>query len=448
MIRIPNGLANFRDVRADNCFYVDRTQYIEQLEIYAARFSMYLRPRRFGKSLFISILEHYYDVNKAGDFSMLFGDLYIGKHPTSLANQFMILRFDFSGIETNEVKTVHESFLMKVKEGFRNFMSAYPEMFTEAQQESIVNQHLASSVVVDFFAFYNKNKIQRKIYVLIDEYDQFTNELLFFRFHDFKAIVSKNGYVRKFYEVLKTEAGRGNMTTVQALSGNDWTFQMPNYVIKKLYYDYFAALSLGMDYNNLTHLIRESLRKWVWQGQIDDFIKYVEQALTKSHSNRDKIAYGEKHLKTLMIGLLYPYESYHIRSELEINGKYVDIFLERIPQVAIKHEILLELKYIKKEDALKWVDKDEKIVDPPASTHPPVVTPAKKGRKPKQVVSPVPTPVIPANPPVKSLLEHVSEKGAAQLADYMTADYFNRPNLLAYCLVFVGSECKKVLPYA
>jgi hypothetical protein len=239
------------------------------------------------------------------------------------------------------------------------------------------------------------------------------------------------------------------MTTVQALSGNDWTFQMPNYVIKKLYFDYFTALSLGMDYNNLTHLIRESLRKWVWQGQIDDFIKYVEQALSKAHSNRDKIAYGEKHLKTLMIGLLYPYESYHIRSELEINGKYVDIFLERIPQVAIKHEILLELKYIKKEDALKWVDKDEKIVDPPASANPPVGTPAKKGRKPKQVASPVPTPtpVIPANPPVKSLLEHVSEKGAAQLADYMTADYFNRPNLLAYCLVFVGSECKKVLPY-
>jgi hypothetical protein len=239
------------------------------------------------------------------------------------------------------------------------------------------------------------------------------------------------------------------MTTVQALSGNDWTFQMPNYVIKKLYYDYFAALSLGMDYNNLTYLIRESIRKWVWQGQTDDFIQYVEQALSKAHSNRDKIAYGEKHLKTLMIGLLYPYESYHIRSELEIHGKYVDIFLERIPQVPIKHEILLELKYIKKEDALKWVDKDEKIVDPPASANPPVVTPTKKGRKPKQVALPAPllAPVIPANPPVKSLLDHVSEKGAAQLADYMTADYFKRPNLLAYCLVFVGSECKKLLPY-
>jgi hypothetical protein len=85
MIRIPNGLANFSEVRADNCFYLDRTHYIEQLETYASRFSTFLRPRRFGKSLFISILEHYYDVNKAAEFSLLFGDLYIGKHPVTYA---------------------------------------------------------------------------------------------------------------------------------------------------------------------------------------------------------------------------------------------------------------------------------------------------------------------------------------------------------------------------
>ncbi|MEO0041697.1 MAG: hypothetical protein RL329_1145 [Bacteroidota bacterium] len=610
MIRIPYGLANYNEVRTDKCFYLDRTEYIELLETYGTRYAMFLRPRRFGKSLFISILEHYYDVNKAADFPLLFGDLYIGKHPTPLANQFMILRFDFSGIETNEIKYVHDSFLMKVKEGFRNLMSTYPKLFTEAQHKSILNQSLASGVAVDFFGFYNENKIQRAIYILIDEYDQFTNELLSFHFQDFKEIVSQNGYVRKFYEVLKTEAGRGTiarifmtgvapvtvdsmtsgfnittdlslyprfhnmmgftevevvdllqkidvpapelevvladlrqwydgyrfhpkvlghlynpemvlyfanyyqsereypprmltanfatdyqkianifniggnedialahlndllengavhtyltdrfnvamgfgiqdiwsmlfytgMTTIQSLSGNEWTFQMPNYVIKKLYYDYFVALSVGMDYNNLTHLIRESLRKLVWQGNIHDFVKYVERALSKAHSNRDKITYGEKHLKTLMIGLLYPYESYHIRSELEINSKYVDIFLERIPQVVIKHEVLFELKYIKKEDASKWVDKDGKVVEPPAAS------PAKKGRKPK-TATPVPTPAIPANSPVKSLLDHVSEKGAEQLADYMKSDYFKRPNLLAYCLVFVGSECKKILPY-
>ncbi len=610
MLKIPYGLANYDELRTDKCFYLDRTQYIEQLEIYASRYTMFLRPRRFGKSLFISILAHYYDINKVADFQMLFGDLYAGRNPTPLANKFRILRFDFSGIETNEVKKVHESFLLKVKEGFKNFMSAYPEAFTTEQQTSILNQTLASSVAIVFFGFCRQNQLRQAIYVLIDEYDQFTNELLSFHFADFQDIVSKNGYVRKFYEVLKTEAGFGTiarifmtgvapvtvdsmtsgfnittnlslstrfhnmmgfteaevagllqklgiegaeleqkltdlrewydgyrfnrkdiqhlynpemvlyfaeyfqregeypdemlaaniatdyqkvaqifkiggnedlalanlnfllengwvnsyltdkfnvalgfgikdiwsmlfytgMTTVKSVFGNDWTFQMPNYVIKKLYFDYFTALSLGMDYNNLTHLIRDSIRKLVNQGQISDFVALVSQAFVKAHSTRDKITYGEKHLKTLMLGLLFPYESYMIRSEPEIEGKYPDIFLERIPQVNIKHEIVLELKYIKKEDGLKWLDYQGNIVDPPVSAP---STPAKKGRKSKTP----PASAIPANPPVISLLDDVAEKGAKQLAGYMESNYLQRPNILGFCLVFVGNECKKILPY-
>jgi hypothetical protein len=566
---------------------------------------MFLRPRRFGKSLLISLLQHYYDVQKANDFQMLFGDLHVGRHPTRLANQFMILRFDFSGIETNDLKHTQESFLVKVKDGFQYFMSTYPEAFTEEQQKSILKQTLASSVAVEFFACYYKNKIRPSIYMLIDEYDQFTNELLAFHFQDFQEIVSKNGYVRKFYEVLKEAAMKGyigrifmtgvapvtvdsmtsgfniitdisphpvfhnlmgftepevahllrqidiseaqlpqilddlrawydgyrfnleasqhlynpemvlyfatyyqgvrkypnkmltanvatdylkianifriggneavalsqlnyfletgeinsylterfnvqlgfgitdvwsmlfysGLTTIKAVSGNDWTFQMPNYVIKKLYYDYFVVLQLGSDYNLLSHLIRDSIRKLVHQGEIEDFAKYVEQALGKAHSNRDNYGYNEKHLKTLVAGLLFPYESYWIRSEMEVEKRYIDIFLERIPQVAIKHEILIELKYIKKENADKWLDKDGKMVDPPTKK----ITKTRK----KQIISPsVPKPI-----PVKSLLEDVCEKGAVQLAEYMQLSRFQRPNLLGFCLVYVGNECKKILTY-
>jgi Predicted AAA-ATPase/PD-(D/E)XK nuclease superfamily len=610
MLNIPYALANFAELRTDHCFFVDRTNYLEPLEIYGTRYAMFLRPRRFGKSLFISLLAHYYDVSKADDFQMLFGDLYIGKHPTPLANQFMILRFDFSGIETNEVQRVHESFLVKVKDGFKNFMSAYPEAFTVAQQTSILNQTLASSVAVDFFGCYRQNRLAPAVYVLIDEYDQFTNELLSFHFTEFKEIVSKNGYVRKFYEVLKTETNQGSiarifmtgvapvtvdsmtsgfniitdlslrprfhnmmgfteaevldlvhqlgitgadgldtlthlrnwydgyrfnlkspdhlynpemvlyfanyyqsegcypdkmltanvatdyqkiaqifrignneetglaylntfletgeiksyltdrfnvavgfgikeiwsmlfytgMTTLKALFGNDYTFQMPNYVIKSLYYDYFVALQLGMAYGTIQHEIREAIRELVTQGQIEPFTRWVGQALQKAHSNRDNIAYNEKHLKTLVVGLLFPYENYLIRSEYEVEKRYIDIFLERIPQVNIKHEIVLELKYIKKENADKWVDKDDKIVDPPT---PVLVKKVSKSRKPKVA----PPPPAPKPIPVKPLLDHVVEKATVQLADYMQLARFQRPNLLGFCLVYVGHECKRILPY-
>jgi Predicted AAA-ATPase len=203
MIKLPYARADFGPMMREKCYYVDRTAYLEQLEVYAPVYTMFLRPRRFGKSLWISILEHYYDVNKAADFQVLFGHLYIGQHKTALANQYLILRFDFSGIETNDVRKVHDAFLMKVKEGFSYFMSHYEARFTDDQRKTILNHTLASSMAIEFFMAYQQNKIQPTVYLLIDEYDQFTNELLSFHFADFKDIVSKNGYVRKFYEVLK-----------------------------------------------------------------------------------------------------------------------------------------------------------------------------------------------------------------------------------------------------
>jgi Predicted AAA-ATPase/PD-(D/E)XK nuclease superfamily len=613
MINLPYGRADFGPMRREKCFYIDRTSFLGALEVYAPVYTMFLRPRRFGKSLWISILEHYYDLNKASDFQMLFGDLYVGQNKTPLANQYLILRFDFSGIETNDVRKVHDAFLMKVKEGFSNFMSHYDGHFTDVQVTTILKHTLASSMAVEFFMAYQKNKIQTAVYVLIDEYDQFTNELLSFHFADFKDIVSKNGYVRKFYEVLKAQAMLGSigrifmtgvapvtvdsmtsgfnivtdislrprfhnlmgftetevthllqqiqieepqqtviiedlrqwydgyrfnitvpthlynpemvlffadyyqsegtypvemltpnqasdykkianifrignqeslaltqltqllengviksyltkkfnvelgfglteiwsmlfymgMTTIQGVLGNYYTFQMPNYVVKSLYYNYFMALQLGMSYGNLRHEISDSIEQLVMHGNIEPFTKFVAQVLDKEHSNRDKYAYNEKHLKTLVIGMLFPYESYLIRSEMELNGRYVDVFLERIPQVDIKHEILLELKYVKKENATKWADKDGKPVDAPA---PPI--PAKKGAKTRKTQTAAPAlPVVPAPVPVKPLLEDVAERGFQQLSEYMAMSRFQRPNLLGFCLVFVGKECYKILPF-
>ena len=88
--RIPYGMMNFVDVREDNCYYVDKTRFIEKVEE-ANKYFFFIRPRRFGKSLTLSMLRHYYDINQADKFERLYGDLYIGQHPTPNHNKYLII---------------------------------------------------------------------------------------------------------------------------------------------------------------------------------------------------------------------------------------------------------------------------------------------------------------------------------------------------------------------
>ncbi len=96
-LKIPYGVSDFRRLRSEEYYYVDKTEYLAQMESRAS-FIFFVRPRRFGKSLFISMMESYYDLNQKKDFKKLFGDLWIGKHPTENANRFMTLKLDFSKV--------------------------------------------------------------------------------------------------------------------------------------------------------------------------------------------------------------------------------------------------------------------------------------------------------------------------------------------------------------
>ena len=93
--RIPYGVADYGRLRRENAYYVDKTHYIPRIE--AAPFYLFcIRPRRFGKSLWLSVLQHYYDVNRADNFDFLFGETYIGQHPTADRNSYLILFFNFA----------------------------------------------------------------------------------------------------------------------------------------------------------------------------------------------------------------------------------------------------------------------------------------------------------------------------------------------------------------
>ena len=196
-LKMPYGISNYEELITENYYYVDKTKYIEKLENLSEKRIMFLRPRKFGKTLFTSVLENYYDKNKADKFENLYGNTYIGKNPTKLKNSYCILRFNFSGINTENEENTMKGFKEKVSISIDGFTKKYGVDFFVNQEQT--TEGITRSLI-EAFKF---QKPEEKIYVIIDEYDHFANELLGFYPEHFRNLVSKNGRVRKWYEVLK-----------------------------------------------------------------------------------------------------------------------------------------------------------------------------------------------------------------------------------------------------
>jgi len=148
MIRIPYGLSNFSAFAKEGYHYVDRTNYIEVLEKLGEKYIFIVRPRRFGKSLFISTLHHYYDLVYQEQFKDIFGKYYIGQHPTPLANSYLVLRLSFAGIHTDSPDLTLRGFLGNVKYGVRNLMYNYRQWFSETDIAGIEPLTMPSEVIL------------------------------------------------------------------------------------------------------------------------------------------------------------------------------------------------------------------------------------------------------------------------------------------------------------
>ena len=197
MKKLPYGISDYERIQENNYYYVDKTEYIEKLENLSEPYIMFLRPRKFGKTLFTSALENYYDIKKKDKFESLFGETYIGKNPTKLKNSYHILKFNFSGIDTMAVESTIQGFKIRVANSINLFVNQYDiEFYVNYEQE-------AEDMLDSLFKAFEVQKQEEKIYVIIDEYDHFANELLGFYPEQFKDLVSKNGKVRKWYEILK-----------------------------------------------------------------------------------------------------------------------------------------------------------------------------------------------------------------------------------------------------
>jgi len=202
---IPYGVGKYEDMSQYNYYYVDKTGYLEHIEK-AGRYIFFIRPRRFGKTLFISMMEAYYDINKKNQFEMLFKGTDIFENPTSERNSYLILKFDFSAVASS-MNQVQDSFLNHVKNTAEYFVSKYKELLKVDAEDKIKELKTQEGIndLLDDLLSLCKNARQ-KVYVIIDEYDNFANTILSTAGRrDYEKITHGEGFFRDFFKVIKKE---------------------------------------------------------------------------------------------------------------------------------------------------------------------------------------------------------------------------------------------------
>ena len=203
--RIPYGMQNFEDVIKEDCYFVDKTPFIENIEE-SNKYFFFIRPRRFGKSLTLSMLENYYDINKKDKFESLFGKLYIGENPTPERNSYLILHLNFAMISAG-LDNYKKGLDAHCNNKFNSFCSRYAHLLPPGIKEEM-NQKEDAVAQLGFLCD-KCAEAGLKIYLFIDEYDHFTNQILAHKEHEtqYREQTHGEGYLRHFFDTIKGAAG-------------------------------------------------------------------------------------------------------------------------------------------------------------------------------------------------------------------------------------------------
>ena len=251
--RIPYGMMNFEDVRKDDCYYVDKTPFIEEMEA-ANKFFFYIRPRRFGKSLTLSMLQNYYDVNQKDKFEQLFGDLYIGKNPTPERNSYLVLNLDFSVVAAG-IDDYKDGLDSTCNMAYNFFCDVYQQYLPENIKEEMNRQEGC----IDQLQYICKEckKVGQQIYLFIDEYDHFTNKILAEPQYmtNYRKQTHGEGYLRLFFDAVKaatsTSLKRVFVTGVSPVTMDDLTSG----------FNIGTNYSLSAEFNEMTGFTEEEVRE-------------------------------------------------------------------------------------------------------------------------------------------------------------------------------------------
>ncbi|RGS47244.1 AAA family ATPase [Segatella copri] len=265
--RIPYGMQNFEDVIKEDCYYVDKTPFIEDIED-SNMYFFFLRPRRFGKSLTISMLENYYDINKKDKFDEIFGKLYIGENPTPEHNSYLIIHLNFAIIvgDLNDYKHGMDNYC---RTQFNYFVDVYSHLLPEGTKEGL-NQQEDAVNQLNYLCTQSK-KSGQKIYLFIDEYDHFTNQILAHKEHEqrYRIQTHGEGYLRKFFDTIKGAAGdtlaRVFVTGVSPVTMDDLTSG----------FNIGTNYSLAPEFNEMTGFTEDEVR---------DMLGYYSSVLPFNHS--------------------------------------------------------------------------------------------------------------------------------------------------------------------
>ena len=212
-LRIPYGVVNWAELVRE-CFVVDNTRHLHELE--TVKTPVFLRPKRFGKSIVCSMLAHYYDINLKDRFDEFFGRTDIGRNPTPLRNSFLVLTFDFSTVQVGSLAEIERNFLEHVRGRVERFATQYASLADWSKALKLDGPAAMIDKVRDIV----KNKGLPPLYVIIDEYDNFTNELVVSNRdreynavcgHDAKGDATRESFFKAFFKSFKAGLADGTV---------------------------------------------------------------------------------------------------------------------------------------------------------------------------------------------------------------------------------------------
>lgn len=216
---VPYGVADFATVIEQNLYYVDKTMFIPELEK-QPRNLFFTRPRRFGKSMFLSMLYSYYDCTQSHKFQSLFGNLWIGQHPTPLQGKYQVLFLDFSQI-TGNIDKLETKFNSYLSINLDAFVRQYSEYYQAEMEEILAQEDFEEKMELIFKA---AKAHQYHLYLIIDEYDNFTNVILNERGENvYHAITHADGFYRDVFKKFKGNFERIFMMGVSPVTLDDVT---------------------------------------------------------------------------------------------------------------------------------------------------------------------------------------------------------------------------------
>ena len=270
--RIPYGMQNFEDVIKEDCYYVDKTPFIEQIEE-SNKYFFFIRPRRFGKTLTLSMLENYYDINKKDKFEEIFGKLYIGQNPTPEHSTYLIIHLNFAEVAAglDDYKNGLDNHCRLV---FNFFCDIYAHILPADTKEGLQQEPDAVSKLR--FLCQKCQEVGKKIYLFIDEYDNFTNMILAHEEHlmRYRNQTHGEGYLRQFFNTIKGAAGntlgRVFVTGVSPVTMDDLTSG----------FNIGTNYSLSPKFNEMTGFTEEEVR---------EMLDYYRSVLPFNHTTDELI---------------------------------------------------------------------------------------------------------------------------------------------------------------